>query len=144
MTTISPNRKRTAGASANNLLLAPYVVVAGTVFIAREPFANLLWRVGVPLAHARDALMSGTGGFFGGFSSNQALVAENNRLREALASSSNAVLDRSLLLRENIELRGRLNRAPANFRTILGGVVLRPPQSPYDTVMIDAGHDAGM
>ena len=48
------------------------------------------------------------------------------------------------LILENRQLRAILGRERNDVRGILAEVVLRPPSSPYDTLVIDAGGEAGI
>ncbi len=71
------------------------------------------------------------------------MVSENEALKAALASTTAHVLDRDLLYQENIDLKARFGR-DANQKTILAGILLRPPGVPYDTLVIDAGKQQGL
>jgi cell shape-determining protein MreC len=142
MTTISPNRKRTAARWQVFSIVLLACAIMGTVFLAREPLSSFLWRIGAPIAYASQTLFGQS--FFAGFASNQSLAAENALLRRELASSSVLLLDRSLLLAENADLKARLNRTPAGFKTTLAAVLLQPPRTPYDTLVIDVGKSAGV
>ncbi len=144
MTTISPNRRRGQGA---RLRLAvgggAFLVLLIILLLWREPIAGLLWRVLGPLSSVRNSAAVSAGDIFGGFASKEALVAENDRLRLELASSSIAVLDRNRLYAENIALKGRLNRSVQTSST-LAAVLSHPPASPYDTLMLDVGSQSGV
>jgi cell shape-determining protein MreC len=120
------------------------VLVLAAVAIFRAPLSSMLWRVFVPLSYARDVSLSIVGNFFTGFSTNRSLVAENARLRAALASSSIAVIDRNTLYTENLELKSRLGRDATLPPPVLASVVLRPPGTPYDTLMVDVGATDGV
>ncbi len=93
----------------------------------RGAVASVLWRVITPLAHIRDRVN----------------YSENERLRTALASTSALVADREALYQENIDLKSRLNR-PAPLERVLAGVLMRPPQVPYDTLLLDVGSAHGI
>src|SRR5689334_18558344 len=108
MTTISPNRRRTRTRNQLLLLSIGGIVLLFVAFFLRAPLTSVLMRVVVPLAYARDFSLGSVGNFFNGFATNRALVKENARLEAALASTSVALLDRSMLYRENTELKGRL------------------------------------
>lgn len=56
----------------------------------------------------------------------------------AAASTTAALADRDALYAENQELKRMLGRDAAS-KSILAGVILRPPATPYDTLVIDAG-----
>lgn len=88
----------------------------------RAPLSDMLWRALGPLMQARH--------------SSPGLEAE-------LASTTAALADRNALADENAELKRRLGRDPGVPR-ILAGVMLRPPATPYDTLVIDAGFKEGV
>lgn len=144
MTTISPNRKRFRERTRFFVLLGVLVLVLVLVGLAREPLASLFWSIAAPLSKAQSSSSASLGNFFSSFSSNQTLASENARLRAELASSSITMIDRDLLWSENVELKSRLGRPGINTPRILAAVVARPPQVPYDTLMLDAGADAGI
>ncbi len=53
------------------------------------------------------------------------------------------VADRDALYQENLDLKSRLGRE-VHVQRILAGVLLRPPATPYDTLIIDAGSQEGV
>jgi cell shape-determining protein MreC len=70
-------------------------------------------------------------------------ASDNARLRAELASTTALVADRNFLYKENLELKGRLGR-DAGTPGILAGVLMRPPATPYDTLLVDAGTTEGV
>jgi len=64
-------------------------------------------------------------------------------LQAALASTSAALADRNQLSIENTELKSLLGRQISGVQ-IVAAVILRPPGTPYDTLMIDAGKKEGV
>ena len=93
----------------------------------RNQLGGFFWQAVAPLLHARNALG----------------VSNTQRLQDALASSVAMLADRDLLYQENLQLKMRLGRS-AGMQTILAGVLMRPPATPYDTLMIDAGSQQGV
>jgi cell shape-determining protein MreC len=65
-------------------------------------------------------------------------------LRAQLASTTAALADRNLLYAEVSDLRERLGRADAPQARVLAAVLQRPPWTPYDTLVIDAGAHHGI
>jgi cell shape-determining protein MreC len=109
------------------LLLGAVLAVGAALLWWREPLAGAFWRVAAPLMSLRNNLGA-------------TVQADLRAQVEALAARA---ADRDALYEENLYLKRLLGRAPAE-ETVLAAVVLRPPGSPYDTLLIDAGHDAGL
>ncbi len=93
----------------------------------RSTFSRVAWTIFAPIERARINLDA----------------SNNQRLRAELASTTALVADRNALYQENLELKARLSR-DAGIQTILAGVLMRPPATPYDTLMVDAGSSAGV
>jgi cell shape-determining protein MreC len=98
--------------------LAAVIFFISIAALWRAPLSGLLWSVFAPVMQTR---------FVG----------------DASASSTAALADRDALYRENVELKARLGRT-VSVRRILAGVLLRPPATPYDTLVIDAGSAEGV
>ncbi len=85
-------------------------------------------------------------GFFWGFVEPLMLMRFGNdvsQLKGGLPSTAAALADRDALYRENLELKARFGRA-SQVQRILGGIISRPPATPYDTLVIDAGSAEGI
>jgi len=145
MTTISPSRRRGQhfGSPRTIVLLLIFILVFAVAVLWREQLSNVLWRVATPIISARAVPAGVFNTITTSFASKASLVAENNTLRVALASSSIQLLDRNLLYIENRDLKQRLGRN-SGTQSILASVVLAPPGVPYDTLFIDAGSGEGV
>ena len=104
------------------------VLLGGAVVLLRGPASILFWRAVAPIVRVRESF-SGTE------------VAE---LRAELASSTAALSDRNLLYAEVLDLRERLGRTDRSGTRILASVLMRPPWTPYDTLLVDAGENLGV
>jgi cell shape-determining protein MreC len=71
------------------------------------------------------------------FRENQNLIKENEGLKIKM-------VDHELIVQENTELKELLGRVPVKNSFVLGVILAKPNQSPYDTVVIDAGVDEGL
>ncbi|MSR71040.1 hypothetical protein EXS62_03320 [Candidatus Kaiserbacteria bacterium] len=106
---------------------AAFAAVALLVLAAalwHAPLQGVLWSVLKPVVQAR----------FGG---------EGAQSAATLASTTALLADREALYVENLDLKKRLGR-DAGLVRILGAVLLRPPMTPYDTLLIDAGSEEGI
>lgn len=119
--------KRRAPRAPRVLLVAAVAALLCTAYVARAPLGAAAWAVAHPLLAARDAL-------FGG---------ESAALRAALAAQEAQLADRDALYAENVELKRLLNRAAGRSVTV-AGIIQRPPGTPYDTLVIDAGRGEGI
>ncbi len=144
MTTISPNRKRDAARARFFLQLAILLIIVGMVALLRGPLSNLLWAVGGPLEKTRNTWVGSVGAVFSSFAANHTLVLENQQLKLALASSSAVLLDHEILVRENNDLKNRLGRVSPQANVLLAMVLVRPPATPYDTLVLDVGNKDGV
>jgi rod shape-determining protein MreC len=62
-------------------------------------------------------------------------------LKNRVAELESKILLLEPLKKENEELKTIMSNAPAEKKYILGAIISRPPQSPYDVLIIDAGSD---
>jgi len=109
---------------ARFVLFVVLVVLLAAAALWRAPLAELFWRAAAPLMHFR-------------YGNAQNDVADPSRLAVAEA-------DREALYQENLDLKARLGRPGIAPARILGAVLLRPPATPYDTLVIDAGAEEGV
>lgn len=129
MTTISHKRRNKGRGSRSLLLLVLCVVVAALLVVWRGPLTNAFWFVAAPLFEAGQGLVQG---------------GELTRLRAELAATEAFVADRELLAAENAALKVRLGRLPEQTPTMLATVLVRPPATPYDTLVLDVGLKEGV
>jgi len=107
--------------------LVAFIVLLFAAVQWRSWFSGAAWAVMAPIEQARISVDA----------------SDNQRLRAELASTTALVADRNALYQENLELKARLSR-DASIQTILAGVLMRPPATPYDTLMVDAGSAEGV
>ena len=124
MTTITHKRRDRGRGTRTFLLIILCLVVAGILVVWRGPLTGAFWTVFSPV-----------------FSGVQGVVSQGelSRLRAELAEAQARVADRDFLWRENLDLKSRLGRVPEGTTTRLATVLLRPPATPYDTLMLDVG-----
>lgn len=72
------------------------------------------------------------------------VYAENDRLKEENATDKAAMIDYQILKKENEDLKALLGRLPAENKFTLATILTKPNRSPYDTIIIDIGSDAGI
>lgn len=143
MTTISPNRRGRAFSPRFFLTFTALLVCIGIVVLFRNPLSSIFWRASAPLVELRLAAGNSLGRLFAQFSSKASLEEQNERLRAALASTTVALADRNALFQENLLLKNAFGR-DAGTGAVLAAVLMQPPATPYDTLVIDAGSSDGV
>jgi cell shape-determining protein MreC len=121
------------------LIVGGVALLLVAVLLCRGVFAGLMLRIGIPALQVRNPIAD----IAAQFKSKAGLERDNAQLRAALASTSATLADRQLLYEDNLQLKARLGRDIA-LRTVLAGIVMRPPGVPYDTLLIDAGRQQGV
>ena len=136
--------KRNAFLSSTNISWGGYVlIIAVFLLIVRIAAPNFFWRVFEPVFQSADALAAGSHTFFSGFGDVSKLALEN----ETLVSENNALKSENQALLEKTAELGALLGASPHEKTasgVLAGVVARPPESPYDTLVLSEGLQAGI
>ncbi len=73
--------------------------------------------------------------------SKSAIFRENTDLKNRNSELESAMLDYTLLKKENEDLKALLGRIPETKTFTLASVLTKPNRSPYDTIVIDIGSD---
>jgi len=129
MTTISHKRRNKGRGLRTVLIVILCLVFAAIIVVWRGPLTGLFWLGFGPV-------LSGVQTF-----TNQ---GELERLRAELAATQALVADRNFFVQENEALKTRLGRLPEGTSTTLATVLLRPPATPYDTLVLDVGLSEGV
>jgi cell shape-determining protein MreC len=79
----------------------------------------------------------------GSLSSPESLLRENEYLKQELAADLARMNNLEYIEFENAELRALMGNASSTTTYTLAAVLMRPPLSPYDELIIDGGHDRG-
>lgn len=121
-------RRRSRISPSTWLGVVVVVLVVSAALLWRSGSSALLWKVLAPVMAVRNA-------------TDHTQVAA---LRAELASTSALVADRTVLKAENAMLKARLGRAAFEGQLLLAGVLMAPPASAYDTLVIDVGSAQGV
>ncbi len=131
-----------------NALLSPGNVSWGTLALACAILAlllrllapNIFWQLFTPAFRVGDSIALASRTFLNGFNDIAALAAKNEQLQSenaALASENQALIEKEA------QLKALLPTSHA-ASDVLAGVVARPPESPYDTLVVAAGSQDGI
>lgn len=100
-------------------------------------------RLATPVWQGRNFVSTNLRGFFSFFSSRTALVEENRLLRERLDSQEKLLVSFRADDSSRASLALELGRAEGG-EGVVAGVLVRPPETPFDTLVIDAGTSEGI
>lgn len=123
---------------ASGIVIAAIVI---TVLAWKWPhaFTGVSQTAAKPVAVARGWFENISLDVFGSFRSKQALVQENEQLKQAVALADGVKLERDTLQARNTELEALVGRLPTDHKLVMGTILSKPGFSPYDTLIIDAG-----
>lgn len=105
---------------------------------------NFFWNIFAPIFRAADTVAAETHLFISGFSSAAKLASQNERLvneNQALANENQA------LIQKNNSLSALLGSSAVQKNAVPGiiaGVVSRPPETPYDSLLLSSGKKIGV
>ncbi len=130
--------KRNALVSSANLSWGA-LALAGAIFLLllRLLAPNFFWQVFTPVFRVSDTLALEIRTFFNSFGDTAALALQNEKLMNENAALAN---ENHALLQKTASISGLIPDA----RGIIAGIVARPPSSPYDTLVLSAGSEAGV
>lgn len=124
------------------------IPIAGILFLififSFSGTRNLVFAVGSPLWGIKNSIASFFSNSAETLKSKSELIKENETLKEQIKTfEENNVLS-SIIKNENDDLKNILGRKPANKKTILAAILVKPFLSPYDTLIVDVGSADGV
>ena len=130
----SGNRALLSGGRIGILIV---LVIVFFIFALRALAPDVFVFLSRPLLGVGSSLTAAVGSASGTFEDRAGIQEERDRLRVELEAAQN----------ENVVLRtqlGDMTRLAAKENSISAGVIARPPVSPYDTLVVEAGSEAGV
>ena len=132
------SRRRNSGPLA--LLIGTLVLIV-LVFVGFRVFApGAFYALAAPVFSSGTSLTGSVGSLFAGFESNVQLAKEN----VALAQEVESLKNQNLALTARTQDLTKLLGGDTSATNILAGVLARPPESPYDTLVISEGRANGI
>lgn len=113
-------------------------------FMYPTALASLASRVASPFWSGRLFLQSTLHEAISFFASKRELADSVSRLSAKLEQAQSLLSDRELLLSENLALKEQFGRTSAAKGRLIGAILATPPQSVYDTAIVDVGSNDGV
>lgn len=120
-----------------------FAVILSLFFFFPSFFSSTFSYVARMVWSSEQILLNQTEGLTTFFASRTQLVKNNESLKNALSDISLERITNTVLRAENARLREILNR-PLDGKSILASVLVRPPRTPFDILIIDAGENDGI
>ncbi len=134
-------RKRFTNYALFAFLLIVIFYFRTPVFNFLSSAAHVVFRPVLVLKNSFGGALSSIGT---AFSFKSSLVKENEDLRQKLAENNALILNYDSVLDENNKIKETLGRKNDKTNMLLGVILSKPNQSPYDTLIIDVGANNGV
>lgn len=136
--------KRNALLSSTSVSWGTFVLACVVLMLLTRLLApNIFLYVFAPVFRAADMMAAQSHSFLNSFGDTAALALHNEQLADentALTNENRGLLQKIINLETLFDTSMGRNKVPG----ILAGVVVRPPESPYDTLVLAAGSSAGV
>lgn len=141
MSYLSTDRRR-GGISSRLILTALFLVLVLLIIFFSHSFSGLAQLIGRPVWQVRNSITQSS--FWSGFSSKVRLAKDNQEELQKIQELEVLALDQEALRHENDELKSILNYKDTVSKRILSSILLYPPSSPYDTLIVNRGEKDGV
>jgi cell shape-determining protein MreC len=112
------------------MIIAVFVLTTGTV-------RKLIFSISEPIWQAENFVLNSN--FFQYFKSKQSLINDKTVLEQKLFLAGDMLALNQILQTENENLKDLLGRKETEQKTILATILVKPPRTLYDTLIIDVG-----
>ena len=135
--------KRNALLSSRSLSWGAFALIFSILaLLVRLLAPNLFWQASAPLFRVADAFSTGTHVFLSGFSDTAQLAQTDEKL---VNENITLAAENQTLTQKFLEVSALLGTVPPKSGSgILAAVLARPPESPYDTLVLAAGEKEGV
>jgi len=118
-----------------------FILVILGIFSLTGQFFNFIGR---PILEVKQSIISGfvNAGYL--FNTKESLSNENKRLTDENSGIKLQMIDYQILKDENNQLKEMMGRVPLSKSFVLGDILTKPNNSPYDTVITDVGEKEGV
>lgn len=115
------------------------VLVILLFVLATGPVRRAVFSISEPVWQAENSIFNSS--FFQYFKTKQSLIDDKVALEQKLFMAGNLLALNQTLQTENDNLKDLLGRKEIKQKTVLATVLVKPPQTPYDSLIIDIGSD---
>jgi cell shape-determining protein MreC len=121
-----------------------FVSFSGLAFLFPSKIRSVFTNSAKPVWLLKNSSISLLSDFSGYFKTKGSLIKTNQDLVDRVATLELKEQDYNALLKENTDLKNLLERYDTVSNKIVSRVISKPPQSPYDTLVLDIGSTNGI
>ncbi len=120
-----------------------FCVLAVCAYVFPNGLRTAMYTISRPVWLVRDTIASSASSIKNFFVFKNTLIIRTASLEEELSTLKLKQADYEIVVKENEELKNQLGRTKDATR-VIARVLSKPPQSPYDTLIIDIGSKEGV
>lgn len=126
----------------NIILLVVFLLLA--LFGVYNYFTGVLHFIGRPFWKSKIVVVNNLNKAEYLVRTKASVYKENENLLKENIDLKTSMIDYQVLKNENITLKESLGRVPQGRDMVLSNILTKPNHSPYDTIIIDVGHNVGI
>ncbi len=107
-------------------------------------FVKAINYIGQPIWQEKEVFINGSNNLSYLTRTRESLSKENKKLSKENSNLKISMIDYQLLKNQNDKLKELLGRVPVVHTSILSSILMKPNNSPYDTMIIDIGKNEGI
>ena len=130
------DRKKNA---RRRILIVIVILIFISIVLLTTPVRSLLFSLAEPIWKSQNSFINSN--FIEYFKFKQTLINERLAIEQKLFMAGNLLALNTTLQKENDSLKDLLGRKDVKQKTILSAVLVKPPQTPYDSLIIDIGEN---
>lgn len=130
------DRKR---AARKRVTITIVVILVVIIILSTSPARSILFYVASPIWKFENSVLNSN--LFQYFKFKQSLIDDKTALEQKLFLAGNLIAQNNTLQAENDNLKDLLGRKDTKQKTVLSTILVKPPQTPYDSLIIDIGAD---
>jgi len=121
------------------ILVTVLILVIGFFIINTHLTRQILFYIAEPIWKIQSRISNSSFGEY--FRTKQNIINEKIALEQKLFLAGDLMAQNSVLQKENDTLKDLFDRKETKLKTILASILVKPPQTPYDTLTVDVGED---
>jgi len=122
-----------------NIFIITFVLIIAILVLATGPAKRTLFFIAEPIWKLENSVLNSS--FFEYFKTKETLINQKLIMEQKLFLVGNMIALNETLQKENESLKDLLGRKEIKKKTILASVLVKPPQTPYDILVLDIGED---